>query len=222
MLLQILCRFHVGSFHRSPSFSLRHTIFSRLYCSENKCSKSDKDDQKMIWVDLEMTGLNIDTDHIIEMACLIMDGQLNIIAKGPNLIIHQPDSVLDQMNDWCKENHGASGLTQAVRSSTTSLQQAEMEMLSFVRQHTPIKKCPLAGNSVHSDKKFLDKYMPQFMEHLHYMIIDVSTIQELTRRWYPETYKKTPHKSMSHRALDDICESIKKLQFYKKYVFKQI
>ncbi|XP_068411907.1 oligoribonuclease, mitochondrial isoform X2 [Eschrichtius robustus] len=149
--------------------------------------------QRMVWVDLE----------------------------GPNLIIKQPDELLDSMSDWCKEHHGKSGLTKAVKESTMTLQQAEYEFLSFVRQLTPPGLCPLAGNSVHADKKFLDKYMPQFMKHLHYRIIDVSTVKELCRRWYPEEYEFAPKKAASHRALDDISESIKELQFYRNNIFKK-
>ncbi|KAF6334130.1 RNA exonuclease 2 [Rhinolophus ferrumequinum] len=162
--------------------------------------------QRMVWVDLEMTGLDIEKDQIIEMACLITDSDLNILAEGPNLIIKQPDELLDSMSDWCKEHHG---------------KQAEYEFLSFVRQQTPPGLCPLAGNSVHADKKFLDKYMPQFMKHLHYRIIDVSTVKELCRRWYPEEYEFAPKKAASHRALDDISESIKELQFYRNNIFKK-
>ncbi|XP_039531519.1 small fragment nuclease [Pimephales promelas] len=176
--------------------------------------------QRMVWVDLEMTGLDIEKDRIIEMACIVTDSDLNIIAEGPNLIINQPDDLLDGMSDWCKEHHGKSGLTQAVRDSHMTLQQAEYEFLSFVRQHTPPGQCPLAGNSVHADKRFLDKFMPQFMRHLHYRIIDVSTIKELSRRWYPEDYALAPQKAASHRALEDIQESIKELKFYRANVFK--
>ncbi|XP_028277304.1 small fragment nuclease [Parambassis ranga] len=176
--------------------------------------------QRMVWVDLEMTGLDIEKDKIIEMACIITDSDLNILAEGPNLIINQPGELLDGMSEWCKEHHGKSGLTQAVRDSKITLEQAEYEFLSFVRQHTPPGQCPLAGNSVHADKRFLDKYMPQFMYHLHYRIIDVSTIKELSRRWFPEVYEKVPHKKASHRALDDIQESIKELQYYRANVFK--
>ncbi|XP_026228273.1 small fragment nuclease isoform X2 [Anabas testudineus] len=153
---------------------------------------------RMVWVDLEMTGLDIRKDQIIEMACIITDSDLNILAEGPNLIINQPDELLEGMSDWCKEHHGKSGLTQAVRDSKITLEQAEYEFLSFVRQHTPPGQCPLAGNSVHADKRFLDKYMPQFMYHLHYRIIDVSTIKELCKRWYPEDYKTVPHKKAAH------------------------
>nr|XP_020477389.1 oligoribonuclease, mitochondrial [Monopterus albus] len=176
--------------------------------------------QRMVWVDLEMTGLDIEKDQIIEMACIITDSDLNVLAEGPNLIINQPDEVLEGMSEWCKAHHGKSGLTQAVQDSTITLEQAEYEFLSFVRQHTPPGQCPLAGNSVHADKRFLDKYMPQFMYHLDYRIIDVSTIKELCRRWFPEQYKMAPQKKATHRALDDIWESIQELQYYKANVFK--
>ncbi|XP_070700274.1 small fragment nuclease [Pempheris klunzingeri] len=176
--------------------------------------------QRMVWVDLEMTGLDIEKDQIIEMACIITDSDLNVLAEGPNLIINQPDDLLEGMSEWCKEHHGKSGLTQAVRDSKITLEQAEYEFLSFVRQHTPPGQCPLAGNSVHADKRFLDKYMPQFMYHLHYRIVDVSTIKETFRRWFPKEYKMVPHKKATHRALDDIWESIKELQYYRANVFK--
>ncbi|XP_057677618.1 small fragment nuclease isoform X3 [Corythoichthys intestinalis] len=158
--------------------------------------------QKMVWVDLEMTGLDIENDKIIEMACIITDSNLNILAEGPNLIINQPDELLESMSEWCKEHHGKSGLTQAVRQSNVTLEQAENEFLSFVVQHTPPGQCPLAGNSVHADKRFLDKYMPKFMNHLHYRIIDVSTIKEICR------------------ALEDIRESINELKYYRASIFK--
>ncbi|KAM4545655.1 small fragment nuclease [Odontesthes bonariensis] len=192
----------------------------RLASVADSSSMSSSMSQRMVWVDLEMTGLDIEKDQIIEMACIITDSNLNILAEGPNLIIKQPDELLDGMSEWCKEHHGKSGLTQAVRDSTITLEQAEYEFLSFVRQHTPPGQCPLAGNSVHADKRFLDKFMPQFMYHLHYRIIDVSTIKELSRRWFPAEYKMGPHKKGTHRALDDIQESIKELRYYRANVFK--
>ncbi|XP_013384064.1 oligoribonuclease, mitochondrial [Lingula anatina] len=185
-----------------------------------KLNDDAKGHDRIVWVDCEMTGLDVDNDHIIEIACLVTDGKLNIVAKGPNLIIHQPDHIMDNMNDWCKEHHGKSGLTQAVKDSQISLQQAEKEVLAFVQDHTPAGSCPLAGNSIHADKKFLDKYMPDFMGHLHYRIIDVSTIKELCRRWYPTDLKKAPPKARTHRAMDDIRESIKELQYYQTALFK--
>ncbi|XP_014673223.1 PREDICTED: oligoribonuclease, mitochondrial-like isoform X2 [Priapulus caudatus] len=177
------------------------------------------DSDRIVWMDLEMTGLNVDIDHILEIACLITDDQLNIVVEGPNLILHQPESVMNEMNDWCKEHHGQSGLTEAVIKSDISLQMAEVSMLSFLRQHVPQGKCPLGGNSIHVDKKFLDKYMPQLMHHLHYRIIDVSSIKELCRRWYPSVYSRVSAKKGAHRAMDDIRESIHELKLYRSSIF---
>lgn len=173
----------------------------------------------LVWVDLEMTGLDTRKDHILEMACLITDANLNIVAETDDLVIHQPDDVLDSMNDWCKTHHGASGLTQACRESKVSVAEAEERMLRFVEAHTQPGAAILAGNTVHADKGFLQVYMPRFMGHLHYRIMDVSTVKELCRRWYPETFAKAPPKAGSHRALEDIKESIKELQFYREHIF---
>lgn len=185
-----------------------------------RMNKHLPDEERLIWVDLEMTGLDVETCYILEIACLITDDKLNIIAEGPNLIIHQSDDILENMNKWCKDQHGRSGLTEQSRKSEVTLQAAEMAVLSFVRQHTPPGKCPLAGNSVHADKKFLEKFMPEFIKHLHYRIVDVSTIKELCRRWYPEEYKEGLTKKATHRALEDIIESISELKYYKKSIFK--
>lgn len=190
------------------------------YKKPRRINKHLPDEERLIWVDLEMTGLDIETCHILEIACLITDDKLNIIAEGPNLIIHQPDEILDGMNKWCIDHHGKSGLTEQCKKSDVSLQAAEMALLSFVRQHTPPGKCPLAGNSVHADKKFLDKFMPEFTKHLHYRIVDVSTIKELCRRWYPDEYKGSLKKRATHRALEDIIESISELKYYRKTIFK--
>lgn len=176
--------------------------------------------KRLVWVDLEMTGLDVEKCHIIEMACLITDENLNVIQEGPEVVIHQPDSALDAMDKWCTKHHGESGLTAAVKASKISLEQAEETFLDFVKLHTPPKKCPLAGNSVHADRRFLEKYMPRFMDHLHYRIVDVSTIKELCWRWYPKTYQQVPEKKEKHRALEDIKESIAELQFYKQAIFK--
>ncbi|XP_073416816.1 oligoribonuclease, mitochondrial isoform X2 [Dendrobates tinctorius] len=211
VLTTLVSRFVAGSYRFPPLPAVRA-------CA----GMSGVMEQRMVWVDLEMTGLDIKKDQIIEMACLITDSDLNVLAEGPNLIIKQPDELLDTMSNWCKNHHGKSGLTQAVRDSKISLAQAEYEFLSFVRKHTPPGICPLAGNSVHVDKAFLNKYMPQFMRHLHYRIIDVSTVKELCRRWYPADYERAPMKAASHRALDDIRESIKELHFYRQHVFKKV
>ncbi|OWF41451.1 oligoribonuclease, mitochondrial-like [Mizuhopecten yessoensis] len=181
---------------------------------------ADNKEERLVWVDLEMSGLDIKKDHILEMACLVTSGNLDIVAEGPNLIINQPDSVLESMGDWCKQHHGQSGLTEAVRKSNVSLESAEQQMLQFVQQYTVSKSAILSGNSVHADKVFLDKFMPHFMAHLHYRIVDVTSVKEICRRWYPEVFKKAPPKKVSHRALDDIKESIEELRFYKSSIFK--
>ncbi|CAO3634139.1 unnamed protein product [Cunninghamella echinulata] len=174
----------------------------------------------IVWIDCEMTGLNINTDHIIEIAVLITDGDLNIIAEGPELIIHQSKSVMDNMNDWCIEHHGKSGLTKAVLESTITIEDAEKQVLEFVKKYIPKSRiAPLGGNSVHADKRFLEKEMPRLVDHLHYRIIDVSTIKELSKRWYPDVYNGLEKKG-EHRALDDIKESIDELKYYQHHIFK--
>jgi len=174
----------------------------------------------IVWVDLEMTGLDISKEVIIEMACIVTDKNLNVLQEGINMVIHQPDNVLDNMGEWCKKHHGDSGLTQAVKDSKISLSQCEETMLNYIKRFTKEGKNCLAGNSVHADKVFLDKYMPKFMAQLHYRIIDVSSIKELCVRWYPNIFSNAPSKKLNHRALEDINESIKELKYYRKYMFK--
>ena len=173
----------------------------------------------LVWMDLEMTGLDPETDTIIEMATVITDGQLHIIAEGPNLVIHQPDAVMAKMSDWCKKHHGQSGLARRVQDSTLSLAEAEQITLDFVRKHVSEGCSPLCGNSVHQDRRFLVRYMPSLESWLHYRNIDVSTIKELVKRWYPElaTWKKRN----AHLARDDILESIDELKYYREHVFQK-
>lgn len=173
----------------------------------------------LLWVDLEMTGLDASRDHILEIACIITDGALVRSVEGPSIVIHQPEHVLDGMNDWCKEHHGPSGLTQRVRDSTTTLEAAEASVLAFVQRHTPPLSVQLAGNAVYKDKEFLEKYMPSLMAHLHWSIVDVSSVRSLVYRWHPRTLRRAPPKKSSHRALEDIRESIQELRFYKQNVF---
>ncbi|OBZ81664.1 putative oligoribonuclease [Choanephora cucurbitarum] len=172
----------------------------------------------LVWIDCEMTGLDIEKDYLIEIAVLVTDSELNIVAKGPELIIHQPKEVMDNMNDWCIEHHGKSGLTKQVLESKVSIEEAEDKVYSFLKEHVPRGVAPLAGNSVHEDKRFLLKEMPKVVDHLHYRIVDVSTIKELTKRWYPEVASGVVKKA-GHRALDDIVESIEELRYYRKHVF---
>ncbi len=174
-------------------------------------------DDYLVWMDLEMTGLDPKEDTILEIATVITDGELNIIAEGPNIVVHQPNEVLDGMNDWCKQHHGDSGLSDKVRASKVSLADAEVQTLDFIRQYVSEGKSPLCGNSIHQDRRFLVTYMPKLEAYLHYRNIDVSTIKELVRRWYPTLQE--PNKQGEHLALADVLESIDELRFYRRKVF---
>ena len=175
---------------------------------------------RLVWLDLEMTGLDADDHVIIEIATIITDGDLNVLATGPSLVIHQPDEELDKMDDWCVKHHGESGLTKRVRDSDISNQQAERETLAFIKEHVTKGKAPLCGNSIWQDRRFLAKHMPELEAYLHYRIVDVSSIKELVRRWYPATMQASI-KRASHRALDDIKESINELKYYREHIFVQ-
>ncbi|XP_011165727.1 probable oligoribonuclease [Solenopsis invicta] len=182
--------------------------------------RASRSDHYIVWIDLEMTGLDVDKDHILEIACLVTDKNLNVISEDLNIVIHQSDIILENMNDWCKENHTKTGLTQNSRSSTVSLEEAEKMVLNFLKKYTLERSCPLAGSSVYMDRFFLHKYMPLVNEYLHYRIIDVSTVKEIARRWNPGVLNSMPKKKLNHRALDDIKESINELRYYKKNFFK--
>nr|CAH7747303.1 unnamed protein product [Callosobruchus chinensis] len=162
-----------------------------------------------------MTGLDIDKDQIMEIACMVTDSNLNIVAEGPDIIINHTQCTLSQMGEWCTKQHGKSGLTQRCLDSNITLVQAEQSILDFVKEHSAENASALAGNSVYMDRLFLRKYMPKVDNYLHYRIIDVSTVKELCRRWNPEVYKNAPKKEFSHRALQDIKESVQELKFYR-------
>ena len=171
---------------------------------------------QLVWIDLEMSCLELDHDTTLEIACCITDSTLKTVHKGPNLVIRHPPAVIEGMGEWCREHHGKSGLSQAVLDSTTTMKQAETIVLDFIKSHIPHPKTGiLAGNSVHMDKEFLRKDMPQLLDYLHYRIIDTSTLKELCRAWNPSVFNKAPVKKTAHRALDDILESIAELQYYK-------
>lgn len=182
----------------------------------SRMGASDRD-VPLVWLDLEMTGLDPDECHVLEIATIVTDVNLEITAVGPNIVIHQPDSVLEQMNPWCIEQHGASGLTEKVKHSTVSLRDAERETLAFLRQHTEPKRSPLCGNSIGLDQRFIEKHMPALDEFLHDQLIDVTSVKELVGWWHPDA--KPPAKADTHRALDDVHESIKELLFYREHVF---
>ncbi|GAB1864415.1 Oligoribonuclease, mitochondrial [Camponotus japonicus] len=174
----------------------------------------------IVWIDMEMTGLDVEKDHILEIACIITDKTLKIISTELNIIIHQSNIILDNMNAWCKKQHKKTGLTENSRLSTISLKDAEKMVLNFLQEYIHPGVCPLAGNTVYMDRFFLYKYMPLVNNYLHYRIIDVSTIKEIVRRWNPNIYKSIPQKELKHRALDDIKESIKELTYYQKHIFE--
>lgn len=173
----------------------------------------------LVWIDLEMTGLDPELHRIIEMAAIVTDEDLNLIAESPVIAVHQPDSVLAHMDDWCTRQHGQSGLTQRVRDSRISEQEAEQQMLAFVRQYSEKGGSPMCGNSIGQDRRFLVRYMPELEAHFHYRNLDVSTIKELARRWKPAIMDGLKKKG-SHLALDDIRDSIEELRYYRRHFFR--
>src|SRR4051812_16894586 len=174
----------------------------------------------LVWLDMEMSGLDAERERIIEVATILTDGHLNEIAIGPELVIHQSDEILAAMDDWNKTHHGGSGLVDRVKTSTITDAQAEEQTIAFINAHVPAKERPgLAGNSIHQDRRFIRRYMPALEKRLHYRMVDVSTIKELARRWFPALISKQPQKKETHRALDDIRKSIDELRFYKQNLF---
>lgn len=172
----------------------------------------------LIWVDLEMTGLNPERDRIIEIATIVTDTNLNVIAEGPVFAIHQPDSLLAQMDEWNTTHHNASGLVDRVRASTIDETQAQAATLEFLQRHTSVGKSPMCGNSIWQDRRFLALYMPELEQYFHYRMVDVSTIKELALRWAPEVYNGMKKES-KHLALDDIRESVEELRYYRDRLF---
>lgn len=172
----------------------------------------------MVWIDMEMTGLDPEKERIIEIASIITDGNLNILAEGPDLVIHQPASVLRGMDEWNQKHHSKSGLIQAVKESTVTVKRAEELTLEVIKTFCKPKKAPLCGNSIHHDRRFLARYMPALEGYLHYRHVDVSTLKSLVVRWYPKD--EIPDKGKTHRALADIRESIEELKFYRERYFK--
>lgn len=171
----------------------------------------------LIWIDLEMTGLEPQTDFIIEIATLITDSQLNLLAEGPVLAIHQNDVVLAAMDDWNRKQHGASGLVARVRASRVNEREAEARTLEFLSQYVPKGQSPICGNSICQDRRFLARWMPELETYFHYRNLDVSTVKELARRWYPNL--KSFSKTSTHLALQDIRDSIDELRFYRERLF---
>lgn len=173
----------------------------------------------LLWLDMEMTGLSPDTDRIIELAIVVTDADLNTVAEGPVLVVHQPDEVMNGMDSWNKGTHGKSGLIDRVKASQLTEADAEAQMLEFVKQHVPPRTSPMCGNSICQDRRFMARSMPQLEAFFHYRNLDVSTLKELAKRWRPglcETFKK----SNKHEALADIYESIDELKFYREHFIR--
>lgn len=174
---------------------------------------------RIVWIDCEMTGLDPKSDALVEIAAIVTDSELQPLDEGVDIVIAPPAEALEGMNDFVRNMHTTSGLIEEL-SDGVSLDQAERQVLDYVKRWVPQpKKAPLAGNSIGTDKAFLDAYMPDLVEHLHYRIIDVSSIKELSRRWYPRAYFASPEKNGGHRALADILESIDELRYYRRAVF---
>ncbi|NND85550.1 MAG: oligoribonuclease [Acidimicrobiia bacterium] len=175
----------------------------------------------LVWVDLEMTGLDPAEHVIVEIAVIITDGALETLVEGPDLIIHATDEQLGRMDDFVTKMHKGSGLTEAVRASTLTVAEAEEQVMAFIKEHVPEHRVGLlAGNSIHTDRTFLTRYMPAITDHLHYRLVDVSTVKELARRWYPDDIEDAPIKGGAHRALADIRESIDELRWFRDRVFR--
>ncbi len=175
--------------------------------------------QRLIWIDLEMTGLDTRNDAIIEIATIVTDSELAILAEGPVLAIHQPDSVMEAMDDWNTRQHGQSGLTQRVRASDLDYAAAQARTLAFLREWVPGGHSPMCGNSICQDRRFLARLMPQLEAFFHYRNLDVSTIKELVQRWSPSLLEGI-RKEGSHLAMDDIRDSIAELRYYREHVFR--
>lgn len=178
-----------------------------------------QDQNALVWLDMEMTGLNPDSDRIIEIAMVVTDSQLNTIAESPAWVVHQSDAVLDGMDDWNKNTHGRSGLIDKVKASTLSEAEVEAQCLAFMKLHVPQRATPMCGNSIGQDRRFMARYMPTLEDYFHYRNLDVSTLKELCKRWKPELAKGVV-KNGKHTALADIYESIEEMKYYREHFIR--
>jgi oligoribonuclease len=178
-------------------------------------------DDRLVWMDLEMTGLDLQRHHIVEIAVVVTDANLDVLTDGLDLVVHQPAEVLVEMEDFVRKMHTKSGLLSEIERSSLTLEEAGKQTLEYIKGFVPEPgTAPLCGNSIGVDRRFLDRYLPDLDRYLHYRSIDVSSLKELCRRWYPEAYKKRPSKTESHRALDDISESVAELRYYRDTIMR--
>ena len=178
-----------------------------------------QDQNALVWLDMEMTGLNPDSDRIIELAVVVTNSQLEVVAESAVWVVHQPDAVLDGMDDWNKNTHGKSGLIAKVKASPLTEAEVEVQCLDFLKRHVPAGKSPMCGNSICQDRRFMARYMPKLEAWFHYRNLDVSTLKELCKRWKPEIAKGVK-KGGKHEALADIYESIEELKYYREHFLK--
>jgi oligoribonuclease len=187
--------------------------------ANSSAGKTVPNEFRLVWLDMEMTGLDPERERIIEVAVVVTEPDLTVVAEGPVLVIHQPDSLLDAMDSWNRSTHSKSGLTDKVKASTMTEEQAQDELVAFLSQYVPAGKSPLCGNTVSQDRRFMFKYMPKLEQFFHYRTVDVSTLKELARRWKPELLKGFEKRS-KHEALADIYESIDELKYYRDVFIK--
>jgi oligoribonuclease len=178
-------------------------------------------DDRLVWIDLEMTGLDVERHRIVELAVLVTDAHLEMLADGLDLVVHQPPDVLAEMDDFVRKMHTKSGLLTEIERSSLTLEDAGKLAVEFITQFVPEPgTAPMCGNSIGVDRRFLDRYLPDLDRYLHYRSVDVSSLKELCRRWYPDVYKKRPSKTEAHRALDDIRESLAELRYYRDTIMR--
>lgn len=192
---------------------------TRPQAATKQTTKSHPNEFRLVWLDMEMTGLDPEKERIIEVAVVITEPDLTIVAEGPVLVVHQPDSLLDAMDSWNKSTHGKSGLIDRVKASVLTESEVEDQLIAFMAQYVPAGKSPLCGNTVSQDRRFMFNYMPKLEQFFHYRTIDVSTLKELVRRWKPELLKGF-EKHSKHEALADIYESIDELKYYREHFIK--
>ncbi|XP_043477023.1 oligoribonuclease-like [Leptopilina heterotoma] len=209
-----------GLSHLSRYVQHKTTNFSTNECTPEKKNSMYRTSECIVWMDMEMTGLDPLKDKILELACLVTDCNLKTVSDEFEIVIHQPDEVLNGMDEWNTKQHRKSGLIDGSRNSKITNSDAELKLLDFLQNYIPQSTCPLAGNSIHMDRMFLKVHLPLVDSYLHYRLIDVSSLKELARRWNRRVYKERPQKQFTHRALDDIKESISELDYYRTFAFQ--